>query len=254
MEALTGGRLAQMKIRYKAIAAAALCCAPLSSFASAPWFVDWCNTAPFRQFVLRLSYLNNDAVKTRSQSIPRIQLSCGLTKWLEVYLKDDELDNQYPIKVGNSDATLGFKGRLWENKKGDQLGFRYELSLPWASDGLGTDHYGHGISAIGTKALGKDLKAYGMVGETIPGFAAKKNDTLYGVLVGYNVTPKWMLGSEVYGNTPTSTGANQEFAAAIGTMYEQSKSCKFYGRVAHSFEGFSRFAVHVGVQLTFGPK
>jgi hypothetical protein len=230
-----------------------LCFVPLTSFASAPWFLDWCITAPYQDFVLRLSYLDSDLVTSRSQSIPRAQLSYGVARNIEIYFKDDELENQYPIKVGNGDTTFGIKTKLFSDRHGNDYGLRYELSIPNATDGLGTDHYGNGLCALVTTPFSKSTTVYWVLGETIPGYAAKVDSSFYGALIAYNLTPKLMVGSEWYGNTPTASGANPEFATAVGLMFTQSDSCKYYARVGHSFEGYSRVSLHIGVQLTFGP-
>ena len=219
-----------------------------SALAAPPWWLDWALLPKAHETVVRLQYVSNQTNTTRTDSLPQYQLFYGVTPNFDLSVRSDDIETSSPSNRGYGDTLFCAKWRFYRNHAGVQLLAGHFATLPTANSGLGGRAAAQQPFLVAAKQIGHWSVA-AQLAETFPGNKALQNSTSYGLLAACKSTKRWQFGGDIYGNTPTASGANQEFGAGLGIQYCSSPELRYCFHVAHSFEGFNKVNLFCGVQV-----
>lgn len=207
-------------------------------FAGAPFSTDDPEPTDFKHFELYFSTSHAFKENEASGNLFNFEVNYGLIPNMQIHLllplNYSSLSNE-PLKAGYANTEFGIKYRfLEESELLPQLAIYPALSIPTVKDNDFSDGTTKIYLPLWAQKSWNKLTTYGGGGYWINPGTGNKNYQFYGWEVQYDFTDKWMLGSEIYYQTPDQIDAKSIMIANIGGCFSFSEKGHILFSVGHS--------------------
>lgn len=241
-----------VKIRC-ALVLLSCCFTNVSTQAGPPFVTDDPEPPPPGGWEINVPFILEHTPGTTEMDAPLFDLNYGLP--------DIQLKLEIPIKIVNSesngttagagDLLVGVKWRFWNDDPSQfQLGTYPQLLLPTGDRAheLGEGRAAFVLPLLAQKSWGK-WTLYGNIGywwQT----AADTRDYFYaGAVLERDITDRFTLGAELYGNSPKERAAKSTFAFNVGGKWKLSDHLNLLFSAGRDIVGDTHAMAYVGLQL-----
>ncbi len=224
------------------------------SNAGPPFFTDDPQPVDFRHWEFYTSSVNIFRSDNWSGTSPHIEINYGLIRDLQVHLLLPMNYSYIPHQgadFGYGNTEFGLKYCfIHETEKSPQVGIFPILEIPTIKN----PEFSTGKTQIFLpvwvqKSWGK-LTTYGGVGYCINPGVTNKNWILTGAEIQYELSPKLMLGGELYYHSADSDGSKSVTACSIGGSVSFSQKFHFIFSAGHSIINDNYTSAYIGFLLT----
>ncbi|MBS1702335.1 MAG: transporter [Armatimonadetes bacterium] len=230
---------------------------PSKAFAGPPWNVDDPGTTPFRHTIAYLSYSSSRLGNNRTDSLPSLGVTYGLTDRSELGFGFGALIASTAnggTDYGFGDSAVSLKHRFVD--QGNlQVAIAYQATFPTgaSSKRLGSGAVDQGTWLTASYQLGK-FQVAANAGLNAFGSGTRRDSPLYGVVGLCQVSPNTQVGVQVYGDGPKFTGDHGELAYGVGATHDLSAGRRLQAQVGRSLRGKSDLNLYLGMTIEYGSR
>ena len=227
--------------------------------AGPPFITDDPEPVDYRHWEFYLASQNTKTTDGWSGTAPHVELNYGVITNVQLHLIAPLAYNtpaQGAAHYGYGDTEVGMKFRFMQQTANrPEVGTFPLLEIPTgnADDGLGNGH----LQVFLPLWLQKDFGTwtlYGGSGYGINPEPEHRNWGFVGAVLQDQVRPNLLLGAEIYHQTSTQTGARDDTAFNLGTVFDFSVHHHLLFSAGRSIDGPIEFQMYIAYQFTFGPE
>lgn len=224
------------------------------SYGGPPFFTDDPQPVDFRHWEFYTSSVNIFHADNWSGTSPHIEINYGLIRDLQVHLLLPMNYNYFPhhgADFGYGNTEFGVKYCfIHETEKSPQIGIFPILEIPTIKN----PEFSNGkiqvfLPVWAQKSWGK-LTTYGGVGYCINPGLTNTNWIFIGAEIQYELSPKLMLGGELYYHSTDADGSKSFIAGSIGGSVNFSQKFHFIFSAGHSLVNENFASAYIGLLLT----
>lgn len=224
------------------------------SVAGPPFFTDDPQPVDFRHWEFYLSSVNILHPDNWSGTCPHFEMNYGLIRNLQVHLLVPVNYNYTPhhgADFGYGNTEFGVKYCfIHETEKSPQIGIFPILEIPTIKNPeFSTGKFQVFLPVWAQKSWGK-LTTYGGVGYCINPGVTNKNWIFTGAEIQYELSPKLMLGGELYYHSADADGSKSVTACSIGGSVNISQKFHIIFSAGHSLTNDNFTSSYIGLLLT----
>ena len=230
----------------------------MHAWAGPPFVTDDPEPVEFSHWEVYISSITARDPSQSSGTLPHVEVNYGPAPNLQVHMILPYAFNRpagESTARGLGDTELGVKYRfVQETRRRPMVGIFPLVEVPSgnATHGLGSGHFQYFLPIWVQKSWGP-WTSYGGGGYFINPGMGNRSFWLYGWEVQKDLDEHLTLGGEVFGTTPDSEGAPNDFNFNIGGFYNLDEEHHILFSAGRGIRGNIELMSYIGFQWTFGP-